>query len=300
MSFDCLECRQEFSSQKSLHLHLKKHGGMAPYYQKHYPKRDLLDGELIDFENPEQYLSALFNSVENRDEFLDNSDKNKGREIIEHQFKENLSAKELKHFPCSNYIKLSELPSIIQIRKFYDTCKELSDKLGVNQIYNKRLPKAFKDDLPDDFQILIDTREQLPFDFKNSLSSKLDFGDYTVGGNYYSNTFVDRKSIGDFKGTFGVGFERFKKEVERCKSFGGFLFVVVEGSIYQIKEKNERDKFKTNLSYAFHNVRNLLREYPENLQFVFCKNKSQAKSVTERILFCGKDVWNCDLQFYIK
>ena len=299
MSYDCLECRKEFSSRKSLHLHLKKHGGMAPYYHKHFPRRDLLTGELIDFENSDQYLRAIFQNEENQSKHLSQCSKNEGRDLLVKHFTEYKDGKGGEFFPCQNYLKLAKLPTVDRVKFFYGDCKSFCDEVGLGQIYNKRLPKEFSFEIPKDFQILIDTREQKPYSFKNSIQSKLDFGDYTVGGEYFTKTFVDRKSESDFKQTFGVGYQRFKKEADRAKSFNSFLFIVVEATIEDIKINNENTKFKTNLSYSFHNVRELLSEYPNNIQFVFCKDRDKAKKTTQKILLFGDKLWSCDLQYYI-
>ena len=44
---------------------------------------------------------------------------------------------------------------------------------------------------------------------------KLDFGDYTCGGNYYDYTYVDRKSEQDLKGTLSR-----VKDVTKCPFSG--------------------------------------------------------------------------------
>lgn len=296
---DCLECRQEFPALKNLHSHLKKHGGQAAYYQKHYPRRDLLDGEMIFFENSEQYLSSFFNSVENQKTYLSECSKEEGRSLILAEILGEKKKKDLVFFPCENYLQLAELPQISEIKKFYGSCSELAAQSDLAQIYKSKLPKNFWRQNTAGMNVFVDTREQKPFSFLKSEVSKLDFGDYTASGEHYSQTFVDRKSLNDFRGTFGVGYSRFCEEAKRAQQFGSFLFVVIEATIDQIREYNERDKFKTNLSYAFHNVKTLMREYPDTVQFVFCPSRKLAQEVTSRLLFFGKQTWNCDIQYYI-
>ena len=44
----CKICEAEFPSEKSLHLHLRKHKiRIVEYYQTHYPRHDLHDNSII-------------------------------------------------------------------------------------------------------------------------------------------------------------------------------------------------------------------------------------------------------------
>lgn len=297
---DCLECRAEFKDSKSLHLHLKKHGGQAVYYSKHYPRYDLKTRELIDFENSEQYLSSFFNTPDNRWAYLNAAAPEQGADLILEEFRAKAKQKNITKSPPQNWHVLNELADINSIKRFFGSYKEFCAKAGLENIYTKKIPQGFftqKQEFEDIF-IFVDTREQKPFNFKNGIINKLDFGDYTGSGEFYSKTFVDRKSLGDFKGTFGKGYERFKAEMERCKEFDSFLFLVVEATIDEIVSSNN-GKFKTNLSYCFHNVRECILEYPKNIQFIFCKNRNQAQEITKRIIYYGDDLWNCDVQYFL-
>ena len=297
---DCLECRAEFKDSKSLHLHLKKHGGQAVYYAKHYPRYDLKTKELIDFENAEQYLSSFFNTPDNRWTYFNAAAPEQGADLILEEFRAKAKQKNITKSPPQNWYVLNESADINSIKHFFGSYKEFCAKAGLENIYTKKIPQDFftqKKEFEDIF-IFIDTREQKPFNFKNGIINKLDFGDYTGSGEFYSKTFVDRKSLGDFKGTFGTGYKRFKAEMERCKEFDSFLFLVVEATIDEIIQSNE-GKFKTNLSYCFHNVRECILEYPNNIQFIFCKNRNQAQEITKRIIYYGDELWECDVQFFL-
>ena len=297
---DCLECRAEFNDSKSLHAHLKKHGGQAAYYQKWYPRYDLKTRELIDFENSEQYLSSFFNCPENRWSYLNLAGESLGRDIILEEFSVKKRQKSIKNSPPQNWFVLNEFADINSIKKFYGTYSEFCKQADLNQIYTKKIPSDFFTQKPefDDIFIFIDTREQKPFSFKNSITNKLDFGDYTGSGDAYSKTFVDRKALTDFKGTFGKGYDRFKREMDRCVEFESFLFVVVEATIDEIVQSNI-GAIKTNLSYCFHNVKEIMLEYPSNLQIIFCKDREQAQEITKRIIYFGDELWNCDVQYFL-
>ena len=164
--------------------------------------------------------------------------------------------KNIDFIPCDNYFKFSKLSGVKVIKKLFESCACFADQSDLRQIYTEKLPKSFwdRDKGLDEMTVFVDTREQKPFEFKNSIINKLDFGDYVASGNFFNKTYVDRKSLEDFKGTFGKGYQRFKQEAERAKQFDSYLFVVVEASIKQIEQENEISKHPSRLNYIFHNV----------------------------------------------
>lgn len=302
MNYKCAECGASFTKEAGLHIHVNKHGGIAAYYQRNFPNRDRLDGSLINFNNPKQYFGECFNSLVNRNKFLKGCSTEEGKEVILHELKSDKEKYKFSFLPSQNYFITKKRAGLITCERFFNSAENLAKELNVEFFYNQPLPKDFwniSQEQLDKVEIHVDTREQKPFDFKNYIINKLDCGDYCAGGDFYSSTFVDRKSISDFKGTFGVGFERFKKEVERTKSFNSFLFVVIEGSFPEIIRQNLEFKYQTNLSFAFSNVRKLCLTYPETIQFVFCKDRQEAQEITQKILYFGKQIHKCDLQFYI-
>ena len=138
-------------------------------------------------------------------------------------------------------------------------------------LYDRNIPRNFFDKDPelDDVKILIDTRERKPLEFNKSASLKLDFGDYAVGSPHYNYTYVDRKDESDFRSTMTTGYDRFVRELQRAQEFDAFLFVVVEGSIESIKKNNIINPTKSNLSFIWHNMRQLAHDFPRRCQFIF-------------------------------
>lgn len=304
--FKCLTCSKEFSSERSLEGHLKVHGGAEEYYKTWYPRRDLWDKSFIEFKNKKQYLSSFFNSYPNRLSFYKERFGKEAKEVLLAEFSILKDIKDIKFLPCDNYFKLAQMAGVDIIRKLYDSCQSFCAESGVEQFYNKKLPKDFWDNSVSEFsmEVHIDTREQKPFQFTRSIKNKLDFGDYTAGGEKYSKTFVDRKSAADFLGTFSsqTNFDRFKKEIKRAKDFNSFLFVVVESTIDGLPETINKKFYKNYAkleSFAFHNVRDLMTNEYRNCQFVFCRNSFDANNITRKILFYGKELWNCDLGYYL-
>jgi hypothetical protein len=77
------------------------------------------------------------------------------------------------------------------------------------------------------------------------------------------------------------------------------MFVVAETTISKLEEHNKTSKFKSNLGYLWHNIRNLLIDYPKNLQIIFAHNRAGAKKLIPLILHHGDGLWNTDLQYFI-
>lgn len=77
--------------------------------------------------------------------------------------------------------------------------------------------------------LIIDTREQLPFQYKTCRWLKLEVGDYT--SNLLLNKFhIERKSLEDLYQTITKGHLRFKKEIIRARHYGIEMEVFVEGT----------------------------------------------------------------------
>lgn len=300
----CLHCRKEFKSERGLHSHLRTHGGQSKYYQTFFPRFDLFDKSVIEFKNKSQYFSQFFNSDENRKAFYNSPSQSKlKKETLIKEIKNNADYKGFSFLPSDSYLTLSDLPTISTIRNLFGSCYSFCKEAGLDLLFSKKLPDTFLDERLDmtRMQIFIDSREQQPFEFKNSLVNKLDFGDYTASGDFYSKVFVERKGLGDFASSMSSGYERFKKELDRAKEFNSYIVMVVEGGPLELKQHVEslRKGKAPNLSFSMHNARKLLIDYANSFQIVFCKNKEQASDITQRILFFGKESIECDLQYFL-
>ena len=78
-------------------------------------------------------------------------------------------------------------------------------------------------------RIVVDTREQQPYAFENSIQKGLKAGDYSLEG-FEDSVAVERKSKADAYSSLGVGRERFKREFERLSKYP-FAAVVIECSL---------------------------------------------------------------------
>ena len=299
MEFTCKECGQEFESRRSLHAHMKAHFScIGDYYVKHYPKLDLLTKEQIPFLNYDQYINQEFICHANFKQWLEKVDRDTAKAYVLLKSEEKFKEKNVKMSPPDLFYRLSDMADISDCKRLFGSYSEFLSWSKINSYFNKKLPKDFWDNDRHDLEILIDTREQQPLNFPNSIESKLDFGDYTAGGERYSSTFVDRKAVGDFCSTFSGGIERFRREMDRCVEFGSYMFVVVESSVEKINSENK--KFVKNMSYVWHNVKQLMIDYPEHIQFIFPYSRKGAQKIIPKLLYHGKDLWNVDVQYFLE
>ena len=129
-------------------------------------------------------------------------------------------------------------------------------------------------------KILIDTREQnalTGFEDYNTVSCTesigLKVGDYACEftDSTRSDTYFERKSLGDLFGTLGKGYPRFRKELERAEKLNYRLILIVEGTITKVLKGHKYSKMKGHsiLMKMF----TLWRRY--NLLPVFCKDRDE-------------------------
>ena len=298
--FVCRECNKEFDKKRSFHAHLKAHTlAIGDYYVKHYDKRDLYTNEKLAFRSYDQYMRDDFNDHSNFISWMESAPPKKVKEYIKNKTKEKFLLKEINISPPNLFYDLSEMANIFYYKKFWGSYSNFLKEFEVENYYNSGLPLKFWESSHKDIPMFIDTREKLPLTFEDSITNKLDFGDYTARGELYSKTFVDRKAQDDFRQTFGKDIERFRREMDRCVEFNSYMFIVAETSIDKLEEHNKISKFKSNLGYLWHNIRNLIIDYPQNLQIVFAHNRAGAKKLIPLILYHGKDLWRVDLQYFI-
>lgn len=299
MELKCRECGEEFDSRRAFHAHIKAHSmRLGEYYVKHFPKLDKTSGEQIPFLNFDQYIKQDFICRANLKQWLRNADHESAKKYILKRAKERFEEKDVKMSPPDLFYRLSDMADISDCKRIFGSYANFLKEMKIEGYFCKQLPIGFWDQEDSGLEILIDTREQQPLNFSNSIESKLDFGDYTAGGEKYSKTFVDRKAVGDFCSTFSGGVDRFRKEMDRCVEFDSYMFVVVESSVDKINSENK--KFVKNLSYVWHNVKQLMLEYPQNIQFIFAHSRKGAQKIIPKILMSGKDLRQVDLQFFLE
>jgi len=298
MSYKCKECDAEFDSERSLHTHIKKHNMyLGDYYVKNYPRRNKLTGDLIQFKNKEQYFNTDFSTRAQLAKWCEQSEPKEVCQYISDVLRKRTIDKGWKHAPFHIELQKEKLPTIDVYRKHFDSYKNACIQAKVKPLFTKKLSEKFFKTF--DVNVFVDTREQKPLSFKKSEMVKLDFGDYTLSGDDFTNTFVDRKSATDFIGTFGSGFDRFRREMNRCVDTDSYMYIVVEKSIKKIYKDYFPGKKITTLNWAFSNLVKLQHEFPRNCQFVFTENREQSELIIPKLLALGKELWETDIQYYI-
>jgi ERCC4-type nuclease len=98
------------------------------------------------------------------------------------------------------------------------------------------------------FQIIVDTREQLPLQFDPEFEvvrQKLEFGDYAMRmNNCILPVVFERKSLGDLFGTMTSGYKRFKAEYHRCNGVGHKMVLLLESSMREVAGGYEHSQFE--------------------------------------------------------
>ena len=296
----CKVCNSSFDTERSLHAHLKKHKvSINEYYLAHYPRKNLLTGTLLPFKDRESYFD---NDFENREQLLrwcEIESDEKVKPYIKKLLEKRIKEKDLDFAPCHLELETHNLPSIALYKKHFGSYSNVCSEIGVIPMFAKSLPKEFTSDFSD-ATIFVDTREQQPLSFNNQKDVKLDFGDYTAGGSFYTKTFVDRKSEGDFKSTLvGENLDRFRRELTRCVEMDCYLYVVIESSLSKIENNNPFGAHKSNLKFLYHNMRLLQHEFVGHCQFVFSGGRKNSQILIPKLLCLGEKLWNTDIQYFI-
>ena len=298
IEFNCKVCGGESGSFAALHRHLKKEHGMSPsdYYPLFFDRRDLFDGELIEFKDVKSYFATDFNSKYNFLKWVAVGDEEvkdyclnilvkraaeKGTNVIPGHV-------ELKSFFAPS---LSDYLTIFGGVKNFEAAlawKGLKMKVGVGSVPQKE----------GDFKIFVDTREKLPLPFENCEVKKLIVGDYCPSEEFFCNVFLERKSMFDLAGTLTSGFERFEREIQRAAQLGAYLVVVVESSFVDALDYSPKNSFSQRIggAYLFNKVRKLVTEN-NNVQFVFAKNRARSMQIIERVFRMGEAAKGLDLEF---
>jgi hypothetical protein len=273
---------------------------LAEYYTKFYPRSNLLTGDPLPFKNKDQYFNEDFSTRRQLLKWCETTESKSVRPYILKLLKRRIDRKSLRVGPSHLELKLSSLPTIDIYKKHFGSYTKACSEAGTVPMFTRSAPKEFYDDSGGGVKIFIDTREQQPLYFENTESMKLDFGDYAVGGEDYTYTYVDRKGEQDFKSTLSKNnLERFGNELSRAREFNSFLYIVVESDLNQIYKHNRWGPHKSNLKYVYHNMRVLAHEFAGHCQFLFTGSRENSQKLIPRLLTSGDKLWGVDLQYYI-
>lgn len=113
MSFNCLECEQEFDSERSLHAHIKKHEiYLHDYFVKHFSRRNLLTNELLPFKNKESYFDYDFDNIDQLYKWCSMGNPQTVKNYILDKLATRIKSRNLNFAPNEIELYTSMLPSI--------------------------------------------------------------------------------------------------------------------------------------------------------------------------------------------
>lgn len=131
-------------------------------------------------------------------------------------------------------------------------------------------------------RIIIDTREQCPYEFPETATSQkhLETGDYSVEG-YESVFAVERKTLTDLAGSVGQRRERFEAEIRRAQDLERFA-IVVEGTRAAAARGQYYGRVHPNGLLGTCDAWEL--EVYDTLRFVWARTRGRAREKTRAIL----------------
>lgn len=302
--FTCELCDSVFCDKDIFLDHVKSHKlTIKSYCEKYLAKRDLISGENIKFKSFEQYLLTDFTTRSNMISWFKLEKNGIAKKYIEDKIKTFSFVKSVSIFPSSSEIRtISFLPSLKTINYFFEDLNLFIDSCGLERRYNYNLNELKLNFIFHKNKITIDTREQKPIFFKDVKveNKKLNFGDYSCD----ESLTVERKSLNDFVSTLSAGFERFNKEIFRCVWEEGYIVVVVDCDINKFLSFNysKASRYsRVSTEFIFHRMRELSRQFPDNLQFCFSGGRKESSSLIKFILSNSKEeISKVDIQYLIE
>ena len=272
------------------------------YFHEYEPRFCKQSGEILPFKNRESYLESDFKGKREMIAwFKENEEEAKTYAI--NLLKKRKEKKDLLYAPCQVELRsLSLMPSIIWFKDTFGNYNQLCESLGMKVRFDKEDETPVFNELKDDASIVVDSREQRAWSFKNHniIIKGLKYGDYSLEPNRFK-IHIERKGLSDFASTFGVGFERFSREVRRAKKDRAYLIVLVESSLNDTIHFNYLPHMKyckVSPDYCLHNVRDLIQSF-DNLQFVFVDGRKRAVETAKKIFGLNTHVRHWDLQFLV-
>jgi hypothetical protein len=289
----------EFASVKDFNLYLRAVKlTQKEYFTKYDPKFCKNSGKPIEYKNIEQYLlTDFFDKNEIKKWYEANPEEAKQYTID--ALKKRKEIKGISQQMGETELRSLGLPSAKYFLQTFGDYGQLCESLGLRKRFDYSLGISCR--LTPESSIIIDTREQSLIAFAGAKTEKIEYGDYCLASNRKLS--VERKSLPDLISTLVTNFDRFEREVIRCKEDGGYLVVLCESTLTDalsfdyIPHIKKYTKIKPQI--VFHNIRDLCQRY-ENIQFAFCDGRKHMKDCIKKILTCVNDVSQIDLQYLIR
>ncbi len=208
--------------------------------------------------------------------------------------------KKLIYSPSEFECKSLVFPSIRYINKYYGngSYEKLCSNIGLKLRYN--YDESLEIIQNKQLNFIVDTRENSILDVPNKQIKKLDYGDYCTEDN--CNVIVERKSLVDFCGTLSKGFDRFCRELDRCKRDDNYLIILVEekfNNINSLRYLPHTKKIRATPTFIFHRAREIMLNYPLNCQIVCVGGRNSAINFMKTIYSLRNNLQTLDYQYLI-
>jgi hypothetical protein len=292
----CKICGENFSERS--HFWKKHKTKEIDYYKKYLPKYDLFNKESIAFKNPEQYELADFNTKTNLRKYIESIDKEGALNYLKQYLKRRIEVKNLQYSLSEFELKSLIYPTISYFHKYFghDSYNKMCLELGLLLKHDFNYCLKFKPN--NNLEYIVDSREQSVLPIKNFQIGTLDYGDYTTTTN--NGIYIERKSLSDAISTLSQGYERFEREIQRCKNDNNYLIILIEEKYGNLQSFEYMPHIHSKCTWEFisHRIRELLREYPTTIQFLCSDGRKEAVRLIDRIFNFETDIRKIDLEYY--
>ena len=294
----CKVCGEEFNYFAELQKHLRYYHKLSckTYFETYWKRIDRFNGTKLEYKSFDQYITCDFVDKKNYKNWLKTLSKEECSDYFKSKLGQYCDLKSIDVAP--GQVECQSINCLLPV-----STMESFSGMPYNDLYQKHgLHSRFNYQIPEEIpftpipQIIVDSREQKPFHFEGHtlIESKLEYGDYSLHPN--NKLAIERKSLGDLYGTLSGGRERFEREIQKAKKLEGYIIVIVESTLNNMMY--QKQKFgKASGEFIAHNMRQLLRKY-DNLQFVFCDDREDAKIKTLHLLAMNEEACKFDLQYY--
>ena len=137
-----------------------------------------------------------------------------------------------------------------------------------------------------DYKIVVDTREQKPYKFDNSITGKLDVGDYSIEG-LEDIVAIERKTLDDWVSSITKNRKQMEEKVKYARLKLFYYAIVIESDMTKMWQKRRYSKVPP---AAYINTA-LKWSVKYNLPIFFSSNASQGKYITKTLLDGFHNYW---------
>ena len=271
----------------------------ASYYQKFYPKFDLLTKEIISFKSKETYFTTDFTHKNHLKTYLLQKSKEEGLNYLKSWLLKRKECKNLTFAPGEFEVRSFQFPSIKFFHSYYgpNSYEDLCSNIGLKVRYDYNITPLLEQNFK---EIIIDTRETKPYKLDLPVKIEtLNFADYCPNPNL-NNIWIERKEIGDFAGVMSKQYDRFRREIQRAKDNKAYIVILIEAKYSDLLSINylpQTKWIKATSEFLMKRARDLYLEF-DNFQMVAGGNRGECISLFKKIL-CLKNIQTIDIQYLI-